>query len=48
LAEGNAGDEVRAAAVDMAIAAAEKLLREQAAGAALIGESIRGLKGWLN
>ena len=44
-------DEVRAAAVDMAIAAAEKILREQAAGAAgaqLIDESIRGLKGRLN
>jgi F-type H+-transporting ATPase subunit b len=50
-AEAQAVDEVRAAAVDMAIAAAEKVLREQAAGAAgaaLIDESIRGLKGRLN
>ncbi len=44
-------EEVRAAAVDMAIAAAEKILREKAAGAAgapLIDESIRNLKGRLN
>jgi F-type H+-transporting ATPase subunit b len=50
-AEAEAVDEVRAAAVDMAIAAAEKILREQAAGTAgaqLIDESIRGLKGRLN
>jgi F-type H+-transporting ATPase subunit b len=50
-AEAEAFDEVRAAAVDMAIAAAEKILREQAAGASgaqLIDESIRGLKGRLN
>jgi F-type H+-transporting ATPase subunit b len=50
-AEAEAVEEVRAAAVDMAIAAAEKILREQAAGAAgaqLIDESIRGLKGRLN
>jgi len=50
-AETEAVDEVRAAAVDMAIAAAEKILREQAAGASgaqLIDESIRGLKGRLN
>jgi F-type H+-transporting ATPase subunit b len=50
-AETEAVEEVRAAAVDMAIAAAEKILREQAAGAAgaaLIDESIRGLKGRLN
>ena len=50
-AEAEAVDEVRAAAVDTAIAAAEKILREQAAGAAgaqLIDESIRNLKGRLN
>jgi F-type H+-transporting ATPase subunit b len=50
-AEAQAVDEVRAAAVDMAVAAAEKILREQAAGAAgaaLVDESIRGLKGRLN
>jgi F-type H+-transporting ATPase subunit b len=50
-AEAQAVDEVRAAAVDMAMAAAEKILREQAAGAAgaqLIDDSIRGLKGRLN
>jgi F-type H+-transporting ATPase subunit b len=50
-AETEAVEEVRAAAVDMAIAAAEKILREQAAGAAgaqLIDEGIRGLKGRLN
>jgi F-type H+-transporting ATPase subunit b len=50
-AEAQAVDEVRAAAVDMAMAAAEKILREQAGGAAgaqLIDESIRGLKGRLN
>ena len=50
-AEAEAVDEVRTTAVDMAIAAAEKILREQAAGAAgaqLIDESIRGLKGRLN
>jgi F-type H+-transporting ATPase subunit b len=46
-AEAQAVDDVRAAAVDMAIAAAEKILREKAAGAggaALIDESIRTLK----
>jgi len=50
-AEADAVDEVRAAAVEMAIAAAEKILREQTAGAAgsqLIDESIRNLKGRLN
>jgi F-type H+-transporting ATPase subunit b len=50
-AETEAVEEVRTAAVDMAIAAAEKILREQAAGAAgtqLIDESIRNLKGRLN
>jgi F-type H+-transporting ATPase subunit b len=50
-AEAEAIDEVRAAAVDMAIAAAEKILRERAAGtsgAQLIDESIRNLKGRLN
>jgi len=50
-AEAQAVDEVRAAAVDMAMAAAEKILRERtagAAGAALIDESIANLKGRLN
>jgi F-type H+-transporting ATPase subunit b len=50
-AEAQAVDDVRAAAVDMAIAAAEKILREKAAGAAgaaLIDESIRTLKTRLN
>ena len=44
-------DEVRAAAVDLALAAAEKILREKAsgaAGAALIDQSIRDLKTRLN
>ena len=50
-AAAHAVDEVRAAAVDMAMAAAEKILREKAtgaAGAALIDDSIRNLKGRLN
>jgi len=50
-AEAQAVEEVRAAAVDMAIAAAEKLLREKAAGAAgaaITDESIRNLKARLN
>jgi F-type H+-transporting ATPase subunit b len=50
-AEGQAVDEVRAAAVDLAIAAAEKILREKASGAAaaaLIDQSIRDLKTRLN
>jgi F-type H+-transporting ATPase subunit b len=50
-AEAQAVEEVRAAAVDMAIAAAEKILREKAAGAAassIIDESIRNLRGRLN
>lgn len=50
-AEAQAVDEVRAAAVDQAIAAAEKILREKTAGAggtALIEQSIRDLKGRLN
>jgi F-type H+-transporting ATPase subunit b len=50
-AEAQAVEDVRAAAVDMAIAAAEKILREKAAGAggaALIDESIKTLKGRLN
>jgi F-type H+-transporting ATPase subunit b len=50
-AEAQAVDEVRAAAVDMAMAAAEKILREKAsgaAGAAIVDESIRNLKGRLN
>jgi F-type H+-transporting ATPase subunit b len=50
-AEAQAVEDVRAAAVDMAIAAAEKILREKAAGAggaALIDESIRSIKTRLN
>jgi F-type H+-transporting ATPase subunit b len=50
-AEAQATEDVRAAAVDMAIAAAEKILREKAAGAsgaALIDESIRAIKTRLN
>lgn len=50
-AEGQAIDDVRAAAVDLALAAAEKILREKAggaAGAALIDQSIRDLKTRLN
>lgn len=50
-AEAQAVDEVRAAAVDTALAAAERLLREKASGAAgtaLIDDSIRNLKGRLN
>ena len=46
-AEIQAIEDVRAAAVDMAIAAAEKILREQAAGAggaALVDESLKTLK----
>jgi len=50
-AEAQAVDEVRSAAAEMAIAAAENVLREKAAGtagASLIDESIRNLKGRLN
>ena len=50
-AEAQAVDEVRAAAIEVAVAAAEKLLREKTAGtggAALIDQSIRDLKGRLN
>jgi F-type H+-transporting ATPase subunit b len=50
-AEVQAVEDVRAAAVDMAIAAAEKILREKAAGAsgaALIDESIRSIRTRLN
>ena len=50
-AEAQAVDDVRAAAVDTALAAAERILREKAsgaAGAALIDEGIRSLKGRLN
>jgi F-type H+-transporting ATPase subunit b len=50
-AEAQAVDEVRAAAVDTAISAAERILREQAAGAGgaqLIDQGIRDLKGRLN
>ena len=50
-AEAQALDEVRASAIDAAVAAAEKILREKAsgaAGAAIIDQSIRDLKGRLN
>jgi F-type H+-transporting ATPase subunit b len=50
-AEAQAVEEVRAAAVDAAITAAEKVLREKAAGAtgaAITDESIRSLQGRLN
>lgn len=50
-AEAQAVDDVRAAAVERAIAAAERILREKAAGAngaALIDQGIQGLKGRLN
>jgi F-type H+-transporting ATPase subunit b len=50
-AEAQAVDDVRAAAIDVAVAAAEKILRERMAGAggtALIDQSIRDLKGRLN
>ena len=50
-AEAQAVDEVRASAIDVAVAAAEKILREKMAGsggAALIDQSIRDLKGRLN
>jgi F-type H+-transporting ATPase subunit b len=50
-AESQAVDEVRASAIDMAVAAAEKILREKMAesgGAALVDQSIRDLKGRLN
>jgi F-type H+-transporting ATPase subunit b len=47
-AQAQATDEVRAKAVDVALAAAEKILREKVDGAALIEQSIRELKGRLN
>lgn len=50
-AEAQAVDDVRAAAVERAIAAAERILREKASGAggaALIDQGIRDLKGRLN
>src|SRR5262245_30367904 len=48
-AEAQAVEDVRTAAVDMAIAAAEKILREKAAGTGgLIDQSIRTLKARLN
>ena len=50
-AEAQAVDEVRGSAIDVAVAAAEKILREKmagAGGAALIDQSIRDLKGRLN
>jgi F-type H+-transporting ATPase subunit b len=50
-AETQAVDEVRAAAIEVAMAAAEKILREKTAGAggaALIDQGIRDLKGRLN
>ena len=50
-AETQAVDEVRAAAIEVAVAAAERILREKTAGAggaSLIDQSIRDLKGRLN
>ena len=50
-AEAQALDEVRASAIDAAVAAAERLLREKASGAAgaqLVDQSIRDLKGRMN
>jgi len=50
-AEAQAVDEVRSSAIDMAVAAAEKILRERMAGSAgaqLVDQSIRDLKGRLN
>lgn len=50
-AEAQAVDEVRASAIDVAVAAAERILREKMAGsggAALIDQNIRDLKGRLN
>ena len=50
-AEAQAVDDVRASAIDVAVAAAERILREKMAGsggAALIDQSIRDLKGRLN
>lgn len=50
-AEAQAVSEVRAAAVDMAVSAAEKILREKTSGAAgvsLTDQSIRDLKGRIN
>ena len=50
-AEAQAVDEVRASAIDVALAAAEKILREKmtgSGGAALVDQSIRDLKGRLN
>ena len=50
-AEAQAVDEVRAAAIELAVAAAEKILRDKASGAggvSLIDQSIRELKGRLN
>lgn len=50
-AEAQAQAEVRSAAVDAALAAAEKVLKSRVAGqtaSSLIDESIRGLKGRLN
>jgi F-type H+-transporting ATPase subunit b len=50
-AEAQAVDDVRAAAIEVAVAAAEKILREKASGAggsSLVDQSIRELKGRLN
>ena len=50
-AEAQAVDDVRAAAIELAVAAAEKILREKVSGAgggALVDQSIRELKGRLN
>jgi F-type H+-transporting ATPase subunit b len=50
-AEAQAVDEVRGSAIEAAVAAAEKILREKMAGtggASLVDQSIRDLKGRLN
>ena len=50
-AEAQAVDDVRAAAIEVAVGAAEKILREKASGAggiSLVDQSIRELKGRLN
>ncbi len=50
-AEAQAMDEVRATAVEVALAAAERILREKvtgSGGASLLDQSIRDLKGRLN
>ena len=50
-AEAQAVDEVRAAAIELAVAAAEKILRDKASGTggvSLVDQSIRDLNGRLN